>query len=234
MQTLSMPSGTSTPPVPGLPWNPWQPGPRNPEVQNKSVYSRPTMRHVAALAGVGIKTVSRVVNGEPNVSEATIERVSASIGRLNYQPNLNASSLKRANGRTLTIGFLVGSVADPFSAAIQRAIEETAWERDTAVFSASHEYDPERELRIIKNFLGRRVDGIILRSASGRNSFRDQEAAKGTALVFLGALPIGVSADTVTTDNAASAAPAAAERIGRIAAERLFARMDAAPRNRQA
>ncbi|MDQ1056368.1 DNA-binding LacI/PurR family transcriptional regulator [Arthrobacter globiformis] len=176
--------------------------------------SRPTMRHVAALAGVGTKTVSRVVNGEPNVSEATIERVRHAIERLHYQPNLDAANLKRANGRTLTLGFLVGNLADPFSAAVLRAIEEKAWERKTAVISASHDYDPDRELRIIENFLGRRVDGIILGSASGRHSFRALEAAEGTALVFLGAPPIGVPADTVTTDNAAGAAQAADHLLG--------------------
>lgn len=171
--------------------------------------SRPTMRHVAALAGVRTKTVSRVVNGEPNVSEATVERVRHVIERLHYQPNLQAANLKRANGRTLTLGFLVGNLADPFSAAVLRAIEEEAWERKTAVISASHDFDPERELQIIKTFLARRVEGIILGPASGRQSFRVLEAAKDTSLVFLGALPIGVPADTVATDNAAGAAQAA-------------------------
>lgn len=53
---------------------------------------RPTMRHVAALAGVGIKTVSRVINDEPNVSDATIARVMDAAQRLNYQPNLHAGN----------------------------------------------------------------------------------------------------------------------------------------------
>ncbi|WP_314194461.1 LacI family DNA-binding transcriptional regulator [uncultured Arthrobacter sp.] len=167
------------------------------------------MRHVAALAGVGTKTVSRVVNGEPNVSAATIERVRHAIERLHYQPNLDAANLKRANGRTLTLGFLVGNLADPFSAAALRAIEEEAWERKTAVISASHDYDPQRELEIINNFRGRCADGIILGPASGRHSFRALEAARGTSLVFLGALPMGVPGDAVTTDNAAGAGQAA-------------------------
>lgn len=174
-----------------------------------SALSRPTMRHVAALAGVGTKTVSRVVNGEPNVSEETIERVREAIARLNYQPDLYAANLKRANGRTLTLGFLVGSVADPFWAAVYRAIEEKAWERKTAVFSASHEYDPEREHRIVRAFLGRRIDGLILESASWRHSYGAVQAANGTSLVFVDPVPVGVDTDTVTTDHAAGAAQAA-------------------------
>ena len=85
------------------------------------------MRHVAALAGVGIKTVSRVVNANPNVSQETVDRVREAIERLDYQPDLNAGNLKRANGKTLTIGLVVESVANPISSAIHRAIEQKAW-----------------------------------------------------------------------------------------------------------
>src|SRR5580658_4814790 len=68
---------------------------------------RPTMRHVAALAGVGLKTVSRVINEEPNVSDATIARVMDAANRLNYQPNLHAGNLRRADKKTQTLGLLV-------------------------------------------------------------------------------------------------------------------------------
>src|SRR4051812_46849966 len=56
---------------------------------------RPTMRDVAALAGVGFKTVSRVVNGEPGVSPDLGARVQRAIEQLDYRPNLGASSLRR-------------------------------------------------------------------------------------------------------------------------------------------
>lgn len=53
------------------------------------------MRDVAALAGVGLKTVSRVVNAEPNVSVETKERVEQAIKALNFEPNLGAGALRR-------------------------------------------------------------------------------------------------------------------------------------------
>jgi LacI family transcriptional regulator len=61
--------------------------------------ARKTIEDVAALAGVSIKTVSRVVNKEPNVREATRERVEAAIRQLNYQPSLPARTLaaRRSN-----------------------------------------------------------------------------------------------------------------------------------------
>jgi len=70
------------------------------------------MRHVAALAGVGVKTVSRVINGEPNVSAATIAKVTAAARTLDYQPDLHAGNLRRADGRTRTLGLLVGLVVE--------------------------------------------------------------------------------------------------------------------------
>ncbi len=54
---------------------------------------RTTIDDVAALAGVSIKTVSRVVNREPNVKQSTRDRVNEAIAKLNYRPNLSARSL---------------------------------------------------------------------------------------------------------------------------------------------
>lgn len=65
---------------------------------------RATLEDVAALAGVSIKTVSRVVNKEPNVSAVTLEKVSAAISALNYRPNLSARNL--ASQRSHLIGLV--------------------------------------------------------------------------------------------------------------------------------
>jgi LacI family transcriptional regulator len=56
------------------------------------------MLDVAALAGVGLKTVSRVVNGEPGVSPALEARVRTAIEQLNYRRDANASMLRRLGG----------------------------------------------------------------------------------------------------------------------------------------
>lgn len=174
-----------------------------------SARSRPTMRHVAALAGVGLKTVSRVVNGEPNVAQETIERVREAVERLDYQLDLNAGNLKRANGRTQTLGLLVGSVANPFSGAVHRAIEQKAWERDTAVFASSLGGDPDREQAIVRAFLRRRVDGMILGTTGGVDSCLAADATRRTPLVFIDRASAGVGADAVISDNFTGAAQAA-------------------------
>src|SRR5690606_30933589 len=65
----------------------------------------PTIRDVAALAGVSFKTVSNVVNDYPHVAPATRERVMAAIRELGYQPNRMARSMR--TGRTGAIGLAV-------------------------------------------------------------------------------------------------------------------------------
>src|SRR2546427_6323396 len=82
---------------------------------------RPTMLDVAALAGVGLATVSRVVNGKSGVSPATVARVQAAIDRLDYRHNVNAATLRRADPKTATIGLVLEDVANPFMSALHRA-----------------------------------------------------------------------------------------------------------------
>src|SRR5258708_25806125 len=91
--------------------------------------ARPTMKDVAALAGVAIKTVSRVMNGEPTVAPDLAARVHGAADKLGYRPNLTASSLRRGDRRTATIGLLLEDVSNPFSAALLRAVEDQARER---------------------------------------------------------------------------------------------------------
>jgi DNA-binding LacI/PurR family transcriptional regulator len=164
------------------------------------------MRHVAALAGVGLKTVSRVINDEPNVSDTTIARVMDAAQRLNYQPNLHAGSLKRSDRKTHTLGLLVGSVANPFAGALHRAVEDAARERNTAVFAASLDDDPLRERGIVEAFLRRRVDGLILTTITKSQGYLIPEQEHGTPLVFVDREPIGLDADAIVSDNADGAA----------------------------
>ncbi|HEV8545659.1 MAG TPA: LacI family DNA-binding transcriptional regulator, partial [Candidatus Limnocylindrales bacterium] len=76
------------------------------------------MRDVAALAGVSLKTVSRVINAEPAVSDDLLARVQRAIEQLDYRPNLTASSLRRSDRKTATVGLVLEDLANPYSAAV--------------------------------------------------------------------------------------------------------------------
>jgi LacI family transcriptional regulator, galactose operon repressor len=160
-----------------------------------------TMRDVAALAGVGLKTVSRVVNDEPNVSSETKERVERAIDALGFEPNHGAGSLRRVGGRTQTIGLILDAVDNPFSAAINRAVEIVAAARGTAVFAASSDDDTDRERELVAAFNRRRVDGLIITAYGPDQGYLQSVRERGTPLVFVDRVPRGLLADVALTDN---------------------------------
>lgn len=79
-----------------------------------------TISDVAILAGVSIKTVSRVVNREPNVRDKTRDVVNQAISQLNYRPSMAARGL--AGGRSFLVGLLYGNASDSFLVEVQRGI----------------------------------------------------------------------------------------------------------------
>jgi LacI family transcriptional regulator len=159
------------------------------------------MLDVAALAGVGLKTVSRVVNGEPGVSPALEAKVWRAIEQLNYRRDANASMLRRLGGKTQTIGLVLEDVANPFSSALHRAIEDSARARNVLVFAGSCDEDPRRERELIGSFRDRRVDGIIVVPASHDHTYLYVEQRAGTALVFVDRPAGHLDADSVASNN---------------------------------
>ncbi|KUG52773.1 hypothetical protein AVL62_14445 [Serinicoccus chungangensis] len=170
--------------------------------------SRPTMKDVAALAGVGLKTVSRVVNGERNVSEAMRERVLHAASSLHYQLDERAAMLKRANSRTNTLGLLLSSVGNAFDSKVHAAVERVANEHGMVTFAASSDDEPATELSRINAFLQRRVDGLILTTSRDDHSHLAPERARGLPVVFVDRLPRGITADVVRSDNVGGAVTA--------------------------
>ena len=86
------------------------------------------MGDVATYAGVALKTVSRVVNGEPGVTQAMAERVRAAIDQLGFRRNDGARMLRK--GQTASIGLITEDIADPFYSVLSRAVEDVARAED--------------------------------------------------------------------------------------------------------
>jgi LacI family transcriptional regulator len=170
--------------------------------------ARPTMKDVAALAGVAIKTVSRVMNGDPTVAPDLAARVREAAGKLGYRPNLTASSLRRGDRRTATIGLLLEDVANPFSAGLLRAVEDEARQRRVQVLIGSLDDDPERERELAITLIDRGVDGLVIVPAARDQSYLVAERRLGIRVVFLDREPRFLEADAVVSSN----------RLGAIAA----------------
>ena len=128
---------------------------------------RVTIKDVAAHAGVSTSTVSNVLNGRfKRVSDATRERVYASMRALGYSPNEVARSLVRR--RTGVIGVLVANInREPYPAAV-RGIDDTVSRLGGNILLSSHDNNPEKEKALMRVLADRQVDGIIIVSQSGR------------------------------------------------------------------
>jgi LacI family transcriptional regulator len=161
--------------------------------------ARPTMKDVAALAGVGIKTVSRVVNGEPYVSKETRDAVERAIEQLRFQRNASAASLR--HGQTATIGLIVEDIAEPFQSALARAVERVAISRGTLLFTASSSDNLAREREMTLALVSRRVDGLIIIPSPFDHGYLQPEVTAGLSLVFADRPPQGLTADAVISDN---------------------------------
>jgi LacI family transcriptional regulator len=158
------------------------------------------MRDVASLAGVSLKTVSRVVNQEPGVSPELVRRVVDAVNLLDYRHNLTASSLRRADHKTATIGMLLEDLANPFSSALHRAVEDVARGRGTLVLAGSSDEDPDRQRELLHALVSRRVDGLIVVPVSDDHSGLLHERRLGGPMVFVDRHAAG-DVDSVTVDN---------------------------------
>ncbi|MEU6223079.1 LacI family DNA-binding transcriptional regulator [Streptomyces sp. NPDC047042] len=160
----------------------------------------PTMREVAALAGVSIKTVSRFVNGDETVSRAIAERVRAAIDETGYRRNDLARSL-RPGQRSTTLALLVGDLSNPFYGSIANGVMNAARANGHNVVLASSDEDPEAERRSIDDLLGQRVAGLLIVPGAMDYGYLGREVAQGTPVVFLDRPALGLDADTVLLDN---------------------------------
>jgi LacI family transcriptional regulator len=159
------------------------------------------MVDVAALAGVSLTTVSRVVNGYTNVTDEMAARVRKAIEQLDYRHDMNASTLRRADRRTATIGLVLADVANPFMSSLHRAVEDYVWSRGVVLLAGSSDEDGDREHHLIREFSARRVDGLIIVPSGPDHSYLLSERRHGTAIVFVDRPPRFLNADTVTAQD---------------------------------
>lgn len=159
-----------------------------------------TMRGVAALAGVGKTTVSRVFNRDATVSPEIAARVRKAAAALNYYPNQAARDLRRRDGRPSTIGLLIPDVSNVFWAGIFRAVEDFASARGVRVLASNLDEDASRERDLVGNLISRRVDGLIIVPASFDHSYLNFQHRPGMPVVFVDRPPLLLAADSVVSE----------------------------------
>jgi len=168
------------------------------------------MRDVADSANVSLKTVSRVVNGEPGVRQELVGRVETAIDQLGFRRNEIASSLRR--GRAGAVGLVIEDLANPFYSSIAHAVEQYAHERGHALLIGSCEEDPARERALVLRML-RSIDALLIVPAGDDHRYLMPEQQAGTPMVFIDRPPRGIDADSVLADNEGGARRGAAHLI---------------------
>ncbi|WP_214820432.1 MULTISPECIES: catabolite control protein A [unclassified Exiguobacterium] len=118
-----------------------------------------TIYDVAREAGVSMATVSRVVNGNPNVKPTTRKKVQDAIDRLGYRPNAVARGL--ASKKTTTVGVIVPDISNIFFADLARGIEDVATMYKYNIILGNSDSSRDKEVHLLNTLLGKQVDGII-------------------------------------------------------------------------
>ena len=146
--------------------------------------SMPTLRDVAAAAGVSTATVSKLINGAQRFSPQVEETVRAVIAQLGYRSNPHAQSM--TTGRSKSIGLSVLDIANPHFTSIVKGANRVALARGYTLLLVDTEEDPGRE-RPLLEALSRRVDGMLVFSRTPEAQM-DWLAELGKPLVFFGRL----------------------------------------------
>jgi len=121
---------------------------------------RVRMTDVAKAAAVSTMTVSRVLNGNPHVTEETRRAVFAVVEKLRYQRNELARSLREQ--RTRQIGILIPNLFDPFFANCSHAVSLVAKQHHYTVVVATTNEDPDEEFAEARRMVNRHVEGVIV------------------------------------------------------------------------
>jgi LacI family transcriptional regulator len=163
------------------------------------------MKEVARVAGVSLATVSRVVNGTGEVRADMAERVHEAVRMLGYRRDLTASTLRRADRSSASIGLVIEDVSNPFFSAVHRGVEDVARPRGVLTFVGSSDERPERERELAETFSARGVDGLVIVPCATDQSYLLRDHQAGTALVFVDRPPRYIPGHAVVTDNAGGA-----------------------------
>lgn len=159
-----------------------------------------TLATIAEDAGVSKATVSLVVRDSPLVAEETRAKVLASIERLGYVYNRAAARLR--SRKTGTVGLIVASIANPFSAELVAGIETKITEHGRTLLFTQHSESLASQKRQIEVMLENRVDGVLVMAALGTpEDHLARLRAAGIPVVLVSRRVSGALAPYVGSDN---------------------------------
>lgn len=172
------------------------------EKQSVTIYT------VAREARVSMATVSRVVNGNPNVKPETRQKVLDVIKQLNYRPNAVARGL--ASKKTTTVGVVIPNITDPYFAELALGIDDVATMYKYNIILTNSDADDEKILKVVRNLLAKQVDGIIFMGHDVSDELRKEFESTNTPVVVAGSIVNDAALPSVRIDYQAAAKEATA------------------------
>ncbi|MDX2560818.1 LacI family DNA-binding transcriptional regulator [Streptomyces sp. TX20-6-3] len=178
---------------------------------------RPTLEEVAARAGVGRGTVSRVINGSPRVSEQAKAAVERAVAELGYVPNRAARAL--AGSRTDAVALVIPETearlfAEPYFLDIIRGVSSELADADKQLLLTLIRSEQERQ-RFEQYLAAQRVDGVLLVSVHAADPLPDQVRALGLPAVLNGRRTEDEPVAFVDSDNTGAGRTAVAHLAAR-------------------
>ena len=170
--------------------------------------SKATLKQIAKELGVSISTVSKALNGSPEISEPTKQRVQEYAKLKNYKPNVIGLSLK--NRKTKTIGVIIPNILNSFFAKVFSGIEKVADEKGYKVITCISNESLEKEINALEMLSNGTIDGFILSISEESQKLQKfghftSIINEGTPIVMFDRISDEVSCDKVVVDDFDSA-----------------------------
>ena len=150
------------------------------EKQSVTIYT------VAREARVSMATVSRVVNGNPNVKPETRKKVLDVIKQLNYRPNAVARGL--ASKKTTTVGVVIPDVTNAYFAELALGIDDIASMYKYNMILTNSDADDRKALQVVRGLMAKQVDGIIFMGHDISEELRQEFSSSNVPVVVAGSV----------------------------------------------
>ena len=146
------------------------------------MYNRPRIDDVAKAAGVSSATVSRALSQPDQVRQATRDKVQRAVAQLRYVPDAAGRAL--ASGRTRTVGCVIPTLDHAIFARSTHALQIALVQAGYQLLVASHNYDPDTELELVRALQQRGVDALVLVGAEHhRQVWKELDAWRNPVLL---------------------------------------------------
>ena len=188
------------------------------EKQSVTIYT------VAREARVSMATVSRVVNGNPNVKPATRQKVLDVIKKLNYRPNAVARGL--ASKKTTTVGVVIPAITNTYFAELAQGIDDIATMYKYNIVLTNTDLGGQKTVQVVRGLLAKQVDGIIFMGRDVSDELREEFDSSTVPVVVAGSVTNDAKLPTVRIDYR-TASRQAVERLANLTHEPVAMIVDA-------